>query len=179
MMEVTKMRQWLLELKDLVEGTVLELSIIEGILYPYLNVQDETKYMKYLNDGGEFGNISDSTNNAIYVRYTDDPIRYSGKMASVSLVLGVILNNCPNNLKVFTDLIVQRLQDRLVIEGDIEVQMNMLEVFKTEVSEDQTKLKTEVPIATIAFTIKVVQTNVICDIEELTCECPDTQLLSC
>ena len=178
MKEITKMRVWLQEFKDLVEGSVFELQIVEGILYPYLNVQDETKYLKYLGDGGEFGNISDSIGNFIYIRFTEEPIRYQGKMASVDLVLCAGLPHC-NNVDAFSNLIVQRLMDRLVIEGDILVQKNIMEVFKTEISEDQTRLKTEVPSFTVSFTIRVPMTNVVCDLDDLVCECPDTQIMSC
>jgi hypothetical protein len=176
-MEVTKMRQWLTEFKTLVTNSVFELQIVEGILYPYLNVQDETKYLKYIN-GDEFGNISSGIGNFLFIRYTENPIRYEGRMALVDLVLCAGLPYC-KNVDDFSNLIVQRLQSNLVLEGAMEVQKNMIEVFKTEISDDQTKMKEEFPMFTVAFTLRVPQSNIICRLDDLVCGCPETMIMSC
>jgi hypothetical protein len=178
MTEVTKMRQWLTEFKTLVENSIFSLQVVEGILYPYLNVQDETKYLKYIT-GEEFGNISSSAGNFAYLRYTDQPMRYQqNKLVEVDLVLVAGLPFC-KNVNTFANLIVQQLQAKLVTVGDIEVQTNMIEVFKDEVSEDSTKMKTEYPLVSVAFTILVPQSNVVCRLDDLDCNCQPSMIMSC
>lgn len=178
MTEVIKIRQWLQEFKTLVENSVFNLQVVEGILYPYENVQDETKYLKYIT-GEEFGSIADSISNGLYVRYTDQPLRYlQNKLVEVDLVLVAMLPFCKNT-RQFADLIVQRLRDKLVIVNDIEVQLNIVEVFKTEVSDDSKKIKSEMPLLSVSFTILVSQSNIICTFEDLDCGCQESMLLSC
>ena len=177
MTEVTKVRQWLTEFKTLVANSIFNLQVVEGILYPYTNVQDETKYLKYIT-GEQFGNISDSAN-FLYVRYTEEPMRYlQNKLVEVDLVLVAGLPFC-KNVRQFADLVVQRLRDKFVIIGDIDVQTNLVEVFKTEVSQDSSKLKTEFPLVSVAFTISVSQSNIICTLDSLDCGCEDSLLMSC
>lgn len=178
MTEVTKMREWLAEFKTLVENSVFELQVVEGILYPYLNNQDNTKYLSYIT-GEEFGNIDDSIGNFMLVRYSEEPIRYQrNRLAEVDLVIVAGLPYC-NNVRQFADLVIQRLRDRLVVGEEIEVQTNMVEVFKTEVSEDETKMKKEFPLVSISFTISVPQSNIVCQLDDLVCECPDSLIMSC
>jgi hypothetical protein len=178
-MEVTKMRQWLEEFRTLVANTSFELQVVEGILYPYLNVQDETKYLKYIS-GEEVGNISDSLGNTLLCRYTENPLVYVGRMVVVDLVLIGYLPFC-SDIRKFADLIIKRLQDRLVVEGDILLQTNILEVFRTEFSDDTKKLKKEVPMFTISFSIRVPQDSIcLTTLEDLVCECENPSMfLSC
>lgn len=178
MTEVIKMRQWLQEFKTLVENSVFNLQVVEGILYPYTNEQDETKYLKYIT-GEEFGNISNNIGNFMYARYTEDPMRYlQNKLVEVDLVLVAGLPFC-KNVRQFADLIVSRLRSSLNIINDMEVQTNMVEVFKSEISDDSTKMKTEFPLVSIAFTILVSQSNIICTFEDLDCGCEDSLIMSC
>ncbi len=178
MTEVTKIRQWLTEFKTYVENSIFNLQIVEGILYPYENVQDETKYLKYIT-GEEFGSIEDALGNALYIRYTNQPMRFlQNKLVEVDLVLVAMLPFC-RNTRQFADLVVQRLRNKLVIIDDIEVQTNIIEVLKTEISEDSTKFKSEIPLVSIAFTILVPQSNIICELDSLECGCQESMLLSC
>lgn len=178
MTEVIKMRQWLTEFKTLVENSIFSLQVVEGILYPYVNVQDETKYLKYIN-GEAFGNISDSISNFLYLRYTDSPMRYQqNKLVEVDLVLVAGLPFC-KNVGAFANLIVQQIQSKLVTVGDIEVQTNVIEVMKQEISEDATKFKSSFPLVSVAFTILVPQSNIICVLDDLDCDCTDSMIMSC
>lgn len=178
-MEVTKMREWLTEFKTLVSNTAFELQVVEGILYPYTNVQDETKYLKYIS-GEEFGSISDSLGNFMYIRFTENPIVYENRMATVDLVLVAGLPFC-SNIKGFADLIIKRLKDRLVIDGSIDLQLNVVEVFKTEISEDSTKMKSSFPLLSISFTLRVPESSIcLTTLDELACDCSTpSMLMSC
>lgn len=178
MTEVTKMREWLTEFKTLVENSVFSLQVVEGILYPYTNEHEETKYLKYIT-GEEFGNISDSISNFMYIRYTEEPMRYlQNRLVEVDLVLVAGLPFC-KNVRQFGDLVVQRLKSKLVTVDTIEVQTNMVEVFKTEVSTDSTKMKSEFPLVSVTFTITVPQSNIVCVLDDLDCGCEDSLLMSC
>ena len=175
-MEANKIRDFLLYFKELVKDSEFVLTVVEGILTPYTNFDESINFLRYTESREEFKGISDNSGNILYIRYTNDPIVYTTQKTVIVPLMAVIALPLCSNVRLFVDYFVQRLRERLVVTGDLNITINPILVLKQEVGDK--KIKSEIPLASVEFSIIVPQSNITCTINDFRCDCSSSSILT-